>query len=96
MGRLIRSLAALTGAALVGLTACATGSDAVARGGEFQFVSPGGQTKIFYDPPGARGRIQNLGGESLTEPGQQISLSDYRGTVVVLNTPGLVVRAVPP
>jgi thiol-disulfide isomerase/thioredoxin len=39
MGRLIRSLAALAGAALVGLTACATGSDAVARGGEFRFVS---------------------------------------------------------
>jgi hypothetical protein len=45
MGRLIRSLAALAGAALVGLTACATGSDAVARGGEFQFVSPGGHVK---------------------------------------------------
>jgi hypothetical protein len=73
MGRLIRSLAALAVAALVELTACATGPDAVARGGEFQFVSPGGQTKIFYDPPGARGTVQNLGGESLAEAGKQIS-----------------------
>jgi len=85
MGRLIRSLAALAVAALVGLTACATGPGAVARGGEFQFVSPGGQTMIFYDPPDTRGTIQNLGGESLTEPGTQIAVSDYRGKVVVLN-----------
>jgi thiol-disulfide isomerase/thioredoxin len=88
MGRLIRCWAALAVAALVTLTACATGRDAVAGSGEFEFVSPGGQTKIFYDPPGTRGRIQNLGGDSLTEPGKHISVSDYRGTVVVLNSWG--------
>ena len=31
------------------LAGCSTGTDAVERGTEFQFVSPGGQTEIFYD-----------------------------------------------
>jgi thiol-disulfide isomerase/thioredoxin len=71
--------------ALLVLTACATGTDAVARGGDFQFVSPGGQTKIFYDPPRSRGTIHELAGEDLLEPGRQITLSSYTGKVVVLN-----------
>jgi hypothetical protein len=89
MGRLIRCWAALAVAALVGLTACATGRDAVAGSGEFEFVSPGGQTKIFYDPPGTRGRIQNLGGDSLTEPGKQlIVIHDAGGSMMILRKPG--------
>jgi thiol-disulfide isomerase/thioredoxin len=71
--------------ALLVLAACATGTGAVARGGDFQFVSPGGQTKIFYDPPQSRGRIPELAGEDLLEPGEQIRLSSYAGKVVVLN-----------
>ncbi len=42
------------------LSSCATGDDAVAQGGTFDFVSPGGQTKIFYDPPSDRGTIGKL------------------------------------
>ena len=38
------------------LTGCATGDDAVAQGGTFEFVAPGGKTDIFYDPPERRGR----------------------------------------
>jgi thiol-disulfide isomerase/thioredoxin len=76
-------LAAL--AVTVLLAGCGTGTDAVARGGEFQFVSPGGQTKIFYDPPDSRGKVGGLSGESLLEPGHTLTLDDYAGRVVVLN-----------
>jgi thiol-disulfide isomerase/thioredoxin len=72
-----------TAVALVG--GCATqGDDAVTKGGEFTFVSPGGQTRIFY-PQQERGRVSGLGGESLTEQGKQISLDDFKNQVVVLN-----------
>ncbi|MGH3695654.1 MAG: TlpA disulfide reductase family protein [Pseudonocardiaceae bacterium] len=71
--------------ATVVLAGCATGTDAVARGGTFEFVSPGGKTDIFYDPPTARGTIGDLSGDSLTEPGTTISLARYAGRVVVLN-----------
>lgn len=67
---------------------CATGTDAVARGGTFEFVSPGGQTEIFYDPPADRGTVGGMAGESLTEPGAAVSLDDYRDQVVVLNVWG--------
>lgn len=80
-----RSWAALIVIAALALTACSTGRDAVARGGDFQFVSPGGQTRIFYDPPQIRGTISELAGEALLEPGRRIALSDYAGKVVVLN-----------
>ncbi|WP_354950075.1 TlpA disulfide reductase family protein [Amycolatopsis sp. NPDC006131] len=67
------------------LTGCGTDSDAAARGSGFEFVAPGGQTRIFYDPPEQRGTVSGLSGESLTEPGRQITLADYTGKVVVLN-----------
>ncbi|NUS42887.1 MAG: TlpA family protein disulfide reductase [Mycobacteriaceae bacterium] len=65
--------------------ACATGKDAVAQGGTFQFVSPGGKTEIFYDPPASRGTVGDLRGPSLTEPRKVLSLHDFDGKVVVLN-----------
>lgn len=70
------------------LAACSTGSDAVISGGQFEFVSPGGKTTIFYDPPEQRRKVTGFSGESLMEPGQQIRLSDYAGKVVVLNVWG--------
>jgi thiol-disulfide isomerase/thioredoxin len=80
-----RTLAALA-VALLGLTTgCATAGDKAAKpGGEFTFVSPGGQTRIFY-PPAERGRVDGLAGESLLEPGKKVQLSDFQGQVVVLN-----------
>lgn len=72
-------------AAVFLLAGCATGTDAVAGGGTFEFVSPGGKTDIFYDPPASRGAAGNLSGESLTEPGTTVSLARYANQVVVLN-----------
>ena len=72
-------------ATMVLLAGCATGRDAVARGGTFEFVSPGGKTDIFYDPPASRGTVGELAGDSLTEPGTAVSLAQYPSQVVVLN-----------
>lgn len=69
--------------ALVG--GCATqGQDAVDQSGEFTFVSPGGQTRINYPPP-ERGKVSQLSGEDLMEPGKKIELSQFQDQVVVLN-----------
>lgn len=70
------------------LAGCATGTDAVTHGGTFEFVSPGGKTDIFYDPPAQRGTVGAMSGESLTEPGTTVSLDGYRDRVVVLNVWG--------
>lgn len=72
----------------VGLSACGTGKDAVASGGEFQFVAPGGKTIIRYDPPETRGTLRAVSGDSLTEPGRQIGTQDFPGQVVVINVWG--------
>jgi thiol-disulfide isomerase/thioredoxin len=82
--RLVVSLAALV-ALLVG---CSTGDDAVAQGGTFEFVAPGGKTDIFYDPPQNRGRPGPLSGPSLTDPAKTISLDDFADKVVVINVWG--------
>lgn len=70
------------------LTGCSTGSDAVAQGGTFEFVSPGGQTDIFYDPPESRGRPGVLRGPDLMDPEKSLSLDDFAGQVVVVNVWG--------
>ncbi|MDT5154362.1 MAG: hypothetical protein QOI01_6095 [Mycobacterium sp.] len=70
------------------LTGCATGDDAVAQGGSFEFVAPGGKTDIFYDPPESRSRPGKITGPDLTDPAKAISLDDYAGKVVVINVWG--------
>lgn len=75
-------LVALTIAVAAG---CSTSKDAVDSSGDFQFVAPGGQTEILYDPPSSRGRITDLSGESLLRPGTQVGIGSYPGQVVVLN-----------
>lgn len=80
-----RFLLAVSAVALV--AGCSTGTDAVAQGGTFQFVSPGGQTDIFYEPD-ERGTIGELSGPDLMTEGKTTSLSDYDGDVVVLNVWG--------
>jgi thiol-disulfide isomerase/thioredoxin len=81
--RVLALMAAL--AVLAPLTGCSTGTDAVAQGGTFEFVAPGGKTDIFYDPPESRGRPGELAGPSLTDPAKAVSLNDISGQVVVVN-----------
>jgi len=84
----VKRLVALASAAIVALAGCATGDDAVAQGGTFEFVAPGGKTDIFYDPPGNRGRPGKLDGPELMDPAKTISLDDFTGKVVVINVWG--------
>jgi thiol-disulfide isomerase/thioredoxin len=70
------------------LTGCSTGDDAVAQGGSFEFVAPGGKTDIFYDPPESRGRPGTLTGSDLMHPDQKLALDDFAGKVVVINVWG--------
>ncbi|MDO4686084.1 MAG: TlpA disulfide reductase family protein [Corynebacterium sp.] len=63
------------------------GQDAVAIGGTWTFVSPGGKTEITY-PAEERKPIQQFSGESLTEPSKTIALEDFKGKVVVVNAWG--------
>lgn len=77
--------------AVAGLTLSACTSDnadqAVAQGGTFEFISPGGQTVIEY-PEEERKPLQDFSGESLLEEGKTISLSDFKDEIVVLNSWG--------
>lgn len=87
MRKVLSTVAAVVGSVVV-LSSCATGDDAVATGGTFDFVSPGGQTRIFYDPPADRGTLGELSGEDLMNEGETIALDDFEGDVVVLNVWG--------
>lgn len=73
---------------LTGLLTGCSGRDAVAQGGTFEFVSPGGKTDIFYDPPASRGRPAPLSGPDLADPARTVSLDDFAGRVVVINVWG--------
>jgi thiol-disulfide isomerase/thioredoxin len=70
------------------LSGCSAGHDAVAQGGTFEFVAPGGKTDIFYDPPQSRGRPGQLAGPDLMDPAKTVSLDDFGGKVVVVNVWG--------
>jgi thiol-disulfide isomerase/thioredoxin len=80
--------AAVLGLAVAVLTAlvagCSADKDAVVQGSQYSFVSPGGKTELFY-PADQRKPLPPLSGESLTDAGKQISLSDYPDKVIVLN-----------
>jgi len=84
----VKWLVALASAAMVALAGCSTGDDAVAQGGTFEFVAPGGKTDIFYDPPENRGRPGKLEGPELMDAAKTISLDDFSGKVVVINVWG--------
>lgn len=74
----------------VTLVACSSGDgarNAVAVGGTFQFHSPGGQTEIIYAEE-ERAPLPDFSDPSLMEEGEEISLSDFEGEVVVLNAWG--------
>lgn len=94
MRRLVVSIASVA-VLMTSLTGCATGDDAVAQGGSFEFVAPGGKTDISYDPPESRGRPGRITGPDLTDPAKTISLDgatgekdDFAGKVVVVNVWG--------
>lgn len=82
--------------AAVGVTAvlvatvpgCSSGTDAVAQGGTFEFVAPGGQVDIYYDPPQNRGRPGPIRGPDLMDPSRTVSVDDFAGQVVVINVWG--------
>jgi len=67
------------------IVGCSTGTDAVSSGGTFEFVSPGGETDIFYDPPETRGTIGALSGPDLMNENETVSAADFPGQVVVVN-----------
>jgi thiol-disulfide isomerase/thioredoxin len=80
---------AFVAVAVAGLLAgCSHGDDAVAQGGTFEFVSPGGKTDIFYNPPGLRGKPGPIAGPELTDPARTVSVDDFAGKVVVVNVWG--------
>lgn len=89
----LRTVLAATAAAALsfGIAACGSdstaGQDAVAIGGTFEFVSPGGQTVITYDQAD-RKQVGDLQGDSLMDPGKTVGLDDFDGKVVVLNAWG--------
>ena len=87
-----RRTLAIAGALLLTLLTGCSGRDAVAQGGTFEFVSPGGKTDIFYDPPASRGRPGPLSGPDLANPARTISLDEaagpFAGNVVVINVWG--------
>ncbi len=79
----------IVAAVLAGLLAgCSHGDDAVAQGGTFEFVAPGGKTDIFYNPPDRRGRPGPVAGSDLMHPERTVSIDDFGGKVVVLNVWG--------
>lgn len=84
----MRRLVMLGWVLTLALVGCSTGDDAVAQGGTFEFVAPGGQTDIFYDPPESRGTPGPLSGPDLLDPEKTISLDDFANQVVVINVWG--------
>ncbi len=80
---------AFVAAAVAGLVVgCSSGHDAVAQGGTFEFVAPGGKTDIYYDPPSHRGRPGPVAGPELMDPARTVSVADFPGKVVVINVWG--------
>ncbi|UQX12033.1 TlpA disulfide reductase family protein [Candidatus Mycobacterium methanotrophicum] len=84
----LRRLACVAAAVAGLLAGCASGHDAVAQGGTFEFVSPGGKTDIYYDPPDHRGRLGPVAGPELMDPSRTVSVADFAGQVVVINVWG--------
>ncbi|GAA4798088.1 TlpA family protein disulfide reductase [Corynebacterium canis] len=84
-------VAAMIAALAITLAGCSAdqtaGQDAVAIGGTWTFVSPGGKTEIMY-PVEERKPIAQFSGESLAEPEKTIKLEDFAGKVVVINAWG--------
>jgi thiol-disulfide isomerase/thioredoxin len=84
----VRRLALVATAVAGLLVGCSSGDDAVAQGGTFEFVAPGGKTDIYYDPPDHRGRPGPVSGSDLMDPARTVSVDEFAGKVVVINVWG--------
>ena len=86
-----RAVGAVLAAAAVTLAGCAQDSDnaqnAVATGGNFEFIPPGGEKVINYEES-ERKPLRTFSGEDVRDTDKTISLEDYDGEIVVLNSWG--------
>ena len=86
-----RAVGAVLAAAAVTLAGCAQDSDnaqnAVATGGNFEFITPGGEKVINYEES-ERKPLRTFSGEDVRDTEKTISLEDYEGEIVVLNSWG--------
>ena len=86
-----RAVGAVLAAAAVTLAGCAQDSDnaqnAVATGGNFEFITPGGEKVINYEES-ERKPLRTFSGEDVRDTDKTISLEDYEGEIVVLNSWG--------
>ena len=86
-----RAVGAVLAAVAVTLAGCAQDSDnaqnAVATGGNFEFITPGGEKVINYEES-ERKPLRTFSGEDVRDTEKTISLEDYEGEIVVLNSWG--------
>ena len=73
------------------LAGCSQDSDnaqnAVATGGNFEFITPGGEKVINYEES-ERKPLRTFSGEDVRDTDKTMSLEDYEGEIVVLNSWG--------
>ena len=93
-----RAVGAVLAAAAVTLAGCAQDSDnaqnAVATGGNFEFITPGGEKVINYEES-ERKPLRTFSGEDVRDTDKTISLEDYDGEIVVLNSWGCLLYTSP-
>ena len=88
-----RAVGAVLAAAAIALplAGCSQDSDnaqnAVATGGNFEFITPGGEKVINYEES-ERKPLRTFSGEDVRDRDKTISLEDYDGEIVVLNSWG--------
>lgn len=75
---------AIIAAAMLAVTGCSTGKDAVSQGSSFSFVAPGGKVDITYALPD-RQPAPKLSGDDLMNEGKKVGIEDFPGKVVVVN-----------
>ena len=88
-----RAVGAVLAAAAIALplAGCSQDSDnaqnAVATGGNFEFITPGGEKVINYEES-ERKPLRTFSGEDVRDTEKTISLEDFEGEIVVLNSWG--------
>ena len=88
-----RAIGAVLAAAAIALplAGCSQDADnaqnAVATGGNFEFITPGGEKVINYEES-ERKPLRTFSGEDVRDRDKTISLEDYDGEIVVLNSWG--------